>query len=824
MQRKPKSFVLTKPPTLVRRSENEVVSKETSALQLAWIGAILLVAAATCGVLANFSKQAIFLIYLFIFGVAPVLSAAALFLHRKCPEVIRLPISDVVLTIKTFIVLLLVEFLGIALASYLMAPRSLPEKTPIFLLVSSAAVALALFGFCHSLFFARPFISSLPTHDNPPSDYVSIRLTHRDKGLRVAVVRFFGAILRFRPKTLGQTSVARWPIDMLALALLTAICVLYSPFNPANRIPSGIVDYILWAPNFGWWLALGVVYVLGTNWLRRVEDRVTARHAAWLSWAALLIVGIFVLGLFDDSLYYSLIAYIPYVGPALHNLHSGIPMVDVFSQYGLLTWVIIKVGFAALPISFGSAAALVRVANLAYLFTIALIIFGLSRRRLSALLLTMPVLLVGITFHEGLFNLNALPSTGGMRYLVPAVMVLALTAVRSEAKARILAIPILILASFWSLETFVFTLAPWLSVSLLQCVRNRNFGESGRSILVGIGGIVTAHGLFAAAIFVRTDQLINYLPYIDYFRTFRPDELSIWSIPFNLNYALWLPVWLAFFLVMAIAVLNALTQQPTADTADRLVPVAAFGIASLLYFIGRTTNTTLGLSFLPFAIVMVIAAENLLPDVRRLGRISVVVYLVMVGMGSYMVAFGAERFAREPALNQGNSTVLRHCFSTEGCRFQDVTARIGSRIRALPFDRDSSAEEVLHPQNKNRERVEEIVSQLREFSAGRPRVGLLVETYGGIGLSAFIETGQWYLWDASSPWNDDTSPGVATLVIQSAAQIQDGEVLVIANDRGQLIDMEKRILQTVTARCRLLMRGKGKFHSVFLTEACGTAH
>ena len=781
--------------------------------QLAWIGVILLIGSVMCGTLAGLSKRATFLIYVFNLCLAPGIAAAALFLIRRRSETRHLIGLDAALAAKTFVVLLLAGLLGMAMASYLMAPRPLPESTPILLAVWSAVIATVFTGLL--------FVGSMLIPAESQSE--------RDNGFRLRGVRLPAAVARLVrhysnavSRTSAQAKISYWP-DVLAAGLLVAICVVYSPFNPTNRIPSAIIDYVFATPHFAWWLAFALAYILGTNWLRRVEDRKFTRYKAWLDWAALLVVGIFVLGLFDDSLYLDLGHYMPYVGPALHARHGGIPMVDVFSQYGFLPWVLINAAFDVLPVTFGSAAVLARLVNLAYLFTIVLILFALSRRRLSVMALAIPVLLVGITFHEGLYNMNALPSTTGMRYLVPAVMVLILTAVRSEITLRWLAIPILVIASFWSLETFVFTLAPWLSVPLCQYLRKRNFGEAGRFILIGIVAIIAAHALFAAAIFALTGKWISYLPYFEFFGRFRPDEIRGWALPFNPTFALWVPVWFVFFIVVAVAIYNVLQQQTAADTADRLLPVATFGIASLLYFVGRTAPTTLGLSFLPFAVVMVILAENFLPDFRRFGPIGVAIYFILVGMGSYMVAFGAERFARAPVPEQGNSTVLRHCFSAEGCRFQEVVERIAFRMRALPFDRESTAVQALHPRNNERERVQELVSQLRRFSVGKLRVGILAQlSYGGyLGMSALMETGQWYLWHISSPHNDELSPARAALIVQSAAQTRNGEVLLIANNET-LPWLEQEILKAISDHCRLSLLEKGRFHSVFLTEACRT--
>ena len=100
--------------------------------------------------------------------------------------------------------------------------------------------------------------------------------------------------------------------------------------------------------------------------------------------------GLFVLSLFNDELFLDVRHYMAYVGPAMHAYHGGYAMVDVFSQYGLMPWLAIKVGFSAAAPTFGTAALVVRLSMLAYLFSIGVVLYAVSRWRLSALCLMVP--------------------------------------------------------------------------------------------------------------------------------------------------------------------------------------------------------------------------------------------------------------------------------------------------------------------------------------------------------------------------------------------------------------------------------------------------
>ncbi len=254
------------------------------------------------------------------------------------------------------------------------------------------------------------------------------------------------------------------------IASLVLIFVLFSPFDPAAPLGSRMIEYAGGVRHLSVWIAGSLVFVALAVSFDRWEVRHSGTNAAWwAAVAALFIVLLFTASLYDDGQYTDFVHYIPFVGPALHARAGGIPLVDVFCQYGFLPWVLIYGTFARLPADFGTAGVVVRLVNIAYLLTIVLIAFSVARRRASAVMLMVPVLLTAITFHVGMYNLNSMPSTEGMRYLPVAIMTLVLCNDRGMAWTRWAAGTVLVVASFWSVESFLFTL---LTVGWLSRTRN----------------------------------------------------------------------------------------------------------------------------------------------------------------------------------------------------------------------------------------------------------------------------------------------------------------------------------------------------------------
>ena len=770
---------------------------------LALVGGVLLVACLTILTLGGQSKSQAYLAYVFLGGVAPLLAASLLFLakdeHRLLAKLAPVP--------RFFLA---------------------------FMLIGAFVLGGIEYAIENPLSTAWPFL------------FVVL-------GSALATVRVCGP--RRRPRRLPHLSdpVRRIAIlnalDVLLVGLLAAFAVFYSRVYPAGHrgvpVASDLVIYVWETPHFAAWLGFGLVFTGAAIWLWRVEDRMSMPRRRLAGWLALLAAGLFVLGLFDDGFYVNLPHYMPYAGPAMHSRHGGIAMVDVYSQYGLLPWLIVKVAFWLLGPTFGTAALVVRLSQIATLLTMVLVLYSVSRGRLAALALMVPALLVAITFHPSLYTLGALPSTSGLRYLVPCLMVLALVAVRSPGWSRWLGVGLLVVASLWSVETFVYTLAPWGYVLLLQAVRERSLRKAGLTLIAGLGGVVLAHAAFALAVFFATGAKIDYGPYLGQFLRYRPDaEAAGWmQRPFDQNFEIWMLVWLGIFLVLSAAGYRALQGRAPTDIASRLVPVAAYGFAALNYFMASPTWPSLGLAFLPVAIVLICGLEALSDKPRQYGAAGVAALLVLAAVSAMMVAFGSERFVRPVADYLANSSVLRHCFSPAGCGLAELPARLQRNVAAAPLEPGGPVSVYLRgttslfPPFPTREdadiggrQIVEAVDILRRWTPHQPRVALLIDSVtnvlnGYVSMAVLMQTGQWYRWPISSPINDDISEPLVALILRRVAEspMQDGEIVVVANDRVHLLPIEGKILAAVMARCRLVPIETREFNSIFRTEACGAA-
>lgn len=615
---------------------------------------------------------------------------------------------------------------------------------------------------------------------------------------------------------------------LLVIAGALAVFML-SPFDAAAPSPVGLLAYAQSAPNFGWWALCGGVWVAVGLALRRHEGWAFRRGSTLFLWVAVLATIAVILSLYDDSHFVDMGHYMPLVGPAMNALHGARPMVEAYSVYGLLPWVLHLVAYEMFTPTFGTSAVVVRFLNIAYFLVIFLILYHVVRRRLSALWFFIPALLVAITSHNpgptGMWNMNSLPMTLGGRNLLPAIMTLLLVVAPLRGWGRWACLGVLALASLSSVEILAFTFAPWFYCLGLDAVRRRSVRLLTANIAWAVGIILLAHTMLAAGIYLWTGALVAYLPYFELFLFFRPAEESIWSVPFVPNYALWLPIGLAYFLVMAAAAHRALRGEPANTLVDRLLPVAVMGLGPLAYFFGRPQEGTLNIACLSFAVVAIGAAEALLSRPRRFGPVGPAMAGVTVLAFAFISADGFEHFMRPLDPSRGNASILRRCLTSEGCRLAEVPRNINLALSTQPLDPRTKVGFYI---GEAAPRIEEVIAMLQRVTSQSRLVGMLTEDQparyadanSALGMVAFMATGQWFAWSISSPLIDGDSSLITDQILQRVSATPSGMPVIVANERKSWVPLNQQILDRLTLRCRLSLVEEGRHFTAFITKDC----
>jgi hypothetical protein len=629
----------------------------------------------------------------------------------------------------------------------------------------------------------------------------------------------------------GFWSDASSRLDAALLALVALTTFLLSPFDPQAAVPVGLLDYAVKAPQFGLWLALGIAWTAFGLWLRQREGWAFTKSRRFLAGLAVGLVGVVILLMYDDTHFVDFGHYVPSIGPAVHALRGGVPMVDVYSVYGFLPWFVHRLAFAIFEPAFGPAAVVVRLINLAYFALLLTTLLVVTRRWVSAAWFFVPALLIALCSHnpgpDGMWNLNALPMTMGGRYLIPAAMALAL-AWNGGRPARAVALPLIGVAALSSVEILAFTVAPWGLCALGEAIRRRSPGyllQEGALVFVAVG---IAQAMLIGGVRVIYGQWVDYAPYFSLFFQFRPAEESIWSVTFPSLYALWFPIGLAYFLVIAIAMHRAFLREPSGTMVERLLPVAALGMGPLTYFFGRPQEGTLNVACLPFAVVAIAVAQSVFVKPRRFGPAGLVLRAVLVVAFAFITADAFEHFMRPLDPSRGNASILRRCLSPSGCRLDEVPRHIGLALHTDSLDRRTSVGAYVFEADGTRPRIEEARALVRRWGADDREIALLADRMpirmadsdAAIGLTTFMATGQWYPWSISAPIIDGASRLVEDRTLARVSTVSDGLLVILPNEEKTMAPLGAAILQRLRTRCELRLLEQGRYLSAFHTRGC----
>jgi hypothetical protein len=617
--------------------------------------------------------------------------------------------------------------------------------------------------------------------------------------------------------------------ERFLFVIFLVLLVLFSPYDPAAFIPAGMIAYVLRTKLFIYWLIPGFAFALAINWLYRHEALVFLNSRRLINAVALAAAVVVTLGLYDDSHFVDLGHYVPYVGPALQAHAGGMPMADVYSVYGLLPWALIWAAYEAFPPTYGTAAIVVRIVTIAYYLVFVFFVFSLARRRVAAMILMVPCLIAAIVVMPGLyavpdmFNVNGTPSATGMRFLPAAAMALLLVYDTRSLRVRCLAYSLLAISSLWSLETFAFTSLTWGGAITLEALRQRSLHDALVQIVAAVGSVVAAHLIFAMTVFALTGRVLDYKSYFDLMLIFssvkenQVQSLGSWAILVDYRYLWWVPYALVIISSIALATTAALRGEAR-DVGGRAVGMALFGICTASYFMGRSTPTTLGFSILPFASLAILAFEPLAVRGRRFGFSGLAAATLFTLLIAATFAYAFERFSRPVQPLFGNSTILRHCFSSDGCSPSRVAARIAAATRDYVEKPYVDMFDAAY-RSGTRNRIADLTGLLRRYAAGQARVAILPDTTldffdGSVALS---KTGQWYKWPTGAAIIEQQST-VNTGRIVKASTLRIGEALIVG--KPNLLLLEQRIFDKLKASCRLSLVTETEFNLVYRAEIC----
>lgn len=610
------------------------------------------------------------------------------------------------------------------------------------------------------------------------------------------------------------------PSDRQNLNLFTRLFVA-PPFS-GSPAPFGLGPALLLA-------ALLIAAVAAMGWLecdlrRRGSARLATIRISMLCAAMILTVACY----FDFSLNIDVFHYLSNLGPAVHMLHGGTPMVDAFSLYGpgpiLATYAGLTVG----PVAFGTAQITVQISNFAFYSLWLVCLYRMSSWKLPALLLGFLTIAVFLALYGGGYqNANNAPSVLGLRYLPPMTMVLVLSCLHAPRRFSTFTALSTGLASVWSFETMVGTLAIHGAFLALLALRDRApfrlLGDGVKALLPAGAAII----LMVICTLLRAGELPDFGVYLRYLSELRGVPWSVVADPMFLG---WIAPLLAIFVVFNDAWMRVLgsTARVTGTDSEalfyRFVPMALLLMEQASYFVGRSIEATLDLAIFPFSALAITGAlAGVAAVLAEKGAIRLLA-LIPIAIGLWALTF-----ASLSLLRQNYSTIARPCENSGRCAsapYSFLLHECRDHGRCTPAALAHRLDEMMHKRPilervgepaadwgfDTRGVVRDAVSMIETWAASEPTVTVLI----GHVLSAAADdemasdlalmyAGKWHRWPRSSTLSDRIhfGPLLAEQMAAEPVQLREGDLVLVRRSTSEIGRVEAAILERIRAKVTL---------------------
>ena len=202
----------------------------------------------------------------------------------------------------------------------------------------------------------------------------------------------------------------------------------------------------------------------------------------------------------------------PFIATAAAVLAGGVPMVDVWGQYGLLPYLVYAAVFKVIfPPSYFSSFAITQFFNL--LGPAIAVVICLKTARNKFLVLVVIAAIVPVLPWMWIIN----PASGGGRFAPPMLLLLALAWLRPGRTISWATLAAMLVCAFWSMEVLGWVVAGYVSflaaVYLNRCASLRRCLAA---LVLTLSSIVAAHFAFCLATYVFSGSWPQYAPYFGF--------------------------------------------------------------------------------------------------------------------------------------------------------------------------------------------------------------------------------------------------------------------------------------------------------------------
>lgn len=312
------------------------------------------------------------------------------------------------------------------------------------------------------------------------------------------------------------------------------------------------------------------------------------------------------------------------IGPINDILHGKTPMVDVVSQYGLLSSY-----FLSVPFKFGIPLTFDNFFWMYYSVTVGgyFLAYLIMRRLVGGFIL--PILGLFLILQQDYFlqidSLLAYPQTGFLRFgwwiIIVGCLILFSKLKISERARFFFELLLVCIASFWVLDGGVYVLGAYISMLVFREIMKR---ENRRSTLVNIarklfilsGGLIFFFALISLCTLVRSGLLPDWAFFTGDSKIFIGGFGMLPITPVG-PYLFFLLFYLIFLIYVMYLLFISKRKLEKDDTAAIIVFIGFYGILQFIYFVGRSHPNNLHHVVIPLIILLLWFVKKALTFSKR---------------------------------------------------------------------------------------------------------------------------------------------------------------------------------------------------------------
>ena len=511
-------------------------------------------------------------------------------------------------------------------------------------------------------------------------------------------------------------------------------------------------------------------------------------HAQWrsqASWIIYLLVAIILIGLiYRPNLYFDRHHYNFFLAPVNDVLNGRILFVSSTSQYGFGSIYFIALFFRLfhMPVFYTGLSALLCLLYILYYLVITLVLHKTTNHLIFSLMG-----LAAIVYFNYLSvnwpSMLRIPAQSPLRYGF-SYLILLLALRRGEYHKRvwlILEIIVLVIASFWSLESFLYTIIPLIVFDVINDIYFALEIKSGilgfiKRLVLQFGAVLISWGIAYLLFLVFAKQVPNLAYYFEYFGAYIPTNTHTISLNF---FDFWSGAVIAVYLLSIYFVfyLRSANGRTVPDLISRkkvamIASISVLGLLQYTYYFVYNLDFHLALLCVPLIIILLLWASTLdsneIPRPLRLSLITVMIF-----------SFSLCALLTMPAFREKISASL----------FANITSSIEGKSRfyvSNPY--------IAQPTNEN---VSNLVALIHKYAGDEQQI--VVFSSSEDETEVLLLTHKTHLLDITDPFMTAISPSYSEFVLNKARQVAGQPGFIFYDDQvNALTDLQKKSFQILT--------------------------